>query len=155
MSLTGPARRLARGRPQGVSVEFLRALIVGGIATGIDVGVLVVLVDGLGLHYLKANAFSYAVGTVANYVLSIRWVFGVRVMQNRAMEFGIFALSGAAGLAISQSAMYVFAGSLHWHYTIAKILSVSCHFLWNFWSRKLLLFHGKSARKDWVVSQGP
>ncbi len=134
--------------------EFLRATIVGLIATGADFAALIGLVEGLRVHYLIANGCSYAFGTAVNYLLSVRWAFGARSLRSPTAEFCVFAAAGVVGLGISQAGMYAFTGWFRWHYAQAKVLSVACHFVWNFASRKVLLFRGADGRRTASLGAG-
>jgi putative flippase GtrA len=126
-----------------VGLQFLRYLLVGGIATVFDFGAFVLLIAG-GIHYLLANGIAFAIGVSVNYVLSVLWVFSSRAMDSRIVEFLIFVLVGVAGLGISEACMFVGVDIVHFHYTMAKLGAIACALIWNFAARKLLLFRGSS-----------
>jgi putative flippase GtrA len=133
-----------QGRPLGplriLGQEFVRALCVGLIATALDMGVLGFLVSGLGWGYLIANACSFGVGTLANYALSVSWVFRSRTLRDWRVELLVFAGAGILGLGVSQAAMFVCVELIGLYYFLAKVVATGCHFVFNFTSRKLLLF---------------
>lgn len=129
-----------RGRAAGVRTEFLRYAVVGAVATVFDYGTVVLLVSGLSWNYLWANALGYAVGTVVNYFLSVRWVFARRSVGSPWAEFFLFTTAGLGGLGISQLVLWTGVEQLGLHYTVAKAFAVGGHFFWNFASRKVMLF---------------
>ena len=135
--------KLLGGKSRLLYVQFFRYLLVGGIATVVDFGILGILTSGLDIHYLISNVFSFLAGLVTNYFLSIRWVFPARTIKSRTAEFVVFGVVGLAGLAISELCMYVGVEAIRLHYTWAKCIAVACALLWNFGVRKLLLFREK------------
>src|SRR5919201_1537033 len=57
-----------------LACELVRYTVAGGLASLVDVGLLVVLTSGLGVYYLHAAAIALSVGLLTNYLLSIAWV---------------------------------------------------------------------------------
>lgn len=126
-----------------LSSQFMRYVVVGGVATVFDFGTLVLLVSGLAVHYLLGNACAFVIGITVNYVLSTRWVFRTRNVANRPVEFLVFAIVGVVGLGVSQIVMFVGVEWMGSPYQFAKVLAVGIQFFWNFGARKLLLFRNK------------
>ena len=104
------AHALMLGATEHLGVQFMRYIVVGGLATVADFGVLVVLTSGLGVHYLISNAAGFVAGLTVNYVLSVLWVFASRKLKSRIAEFTIFAVVGVVGLGLSQLVMYLGVG---------------------------------------------
>jgi putative flippase GtrA len=61
-----------------LALELVRYTMAGGLASLVDVGLLVVLTRGLGVYYLHAAAIAFGVGLLTSYWLSIAWVFQAR-----------------------------------------------------------------------------
>mgnify|MGYP000884172788 CR=1 FL=1 len=145
---TGRARRLIDNAlvqtTDRISVQFLRYLVVGGVATIFDFGVFLLLTDNhtAGVHYLLANALAFAVGVSVNYVLSVRWVFSSRAMESRITEFVVFVVVGIVGLGISETALFLGVEYVHLKHPLAKLGAIGSALVWNFAARKLLLFRG-------------
>ena len=55
--------------------QIAKFLVVGGTAFLIDYGVMLALVEGLGIHYMISNILSFSLSVLYNYVLSVYWVF--------------------------------------------------------------------------------
>ena len=124
-------------------VQAFRYALVGCIATALDFGTLILLIRGLNVHYLIANALSFTVGLATNYILSIRWVFTSRVVHSRTVEFIVFAAVGIGGLGISEGCMYLGVGVFGLRTELAKLITVFCTLVWNFGLRKALLFRDR------------
>jgi putative flippase GtrA len=123
-----------------VSDQLLRYAVVGGIAFVIDFGSLWLLTELAGIHYLLSAAIAFILGLTTNYLLSITWVFGRRSLENKWLEFGIFALIGIVGLGLNELIIWFFTEWVHFHYLVSKIVSTIVVFLWNFFVRRYLLF---------------
>jgi putative flippase GtrA len=123
-----------------VGMQFLRYLVVGGIAFCVDFGILVVLTDLIHLHYLVAGAIGFGCGLATNYVLCINWVFGARSLSNKKAEFMVFTVIGVIGLGWNELLLYAGTDGLDLDYRISKLIAVGIVLVWNFGMRKLLLF---------------
>lgn len=55
--------------------QILKFGVVGGTAFLIDYGLLFVLTEFAGIHYLISGTISFAASVIYNYILSIVWVF--------------------------------------------------------------------------------
>jgi len=120
--------------------QFVKYFFVGGFAFIIDISILYLLTEFLYFHYLISAIFGFIAGLVVNYILSIKWVFDSRNIENQKIEFGIFTLIGIIGLALNELFLWLFTDLLYFHYLISKIMTVALIFLWNFGMRKYLLF---------------
>ena len=121
--------------------ELVRYAVAGGIASLVDVGVLVVLTSSLGVYYLHAAALAFSMGLLTSYGLSIVWVFQARTWQNPWVELGLFTLIGGLGLLGCSVCMWVLTEYVHLHYLCSKMGAALVVFLWNFVAKKWLLFH--------------
>ena len=105
-----------------------------------DFGLLWVLVELAGLHYLVAATISFLAGTAVVYWVSVRHAFRFRRITDRRAEFGYFASIGAAGVLLNLALMYVLVEWLALHYLAAKIVSAAVTFVTNFGLRRWYLF---------------
>jgi putative flippase GtrA len=133
--------RLVKHQTDNTFIQLLRYAFVGGLAFVVDFGSLYVLTDCLGVYYLHSAALAFLVGLTTNYLLSVLWVFQKRTFQNRFVEYMIFGLLGVLGLVLNQGLMYFLTEDVRCHYLFSKMLATGLVFLWNFGSRKLILFH--------------
>jgi putative flippase GtrA len=123
-----------------ISVQVIRSLIVSIVALVFDFGMLIILKEIFGLHYLLAAALSFCLGVAVNYYLSVKWVFANRKFSNKHAEFTIFFAICAVGLALNLgiiAGMVQLAGS---DYKVAKGVSTVIVFFWNFIARKKILY---------------
>jgi putative flippase GtrA len=119
--------------------EFVRYFAVSLAALSIDFACLFAFVAA-GLHYLAANALAFALGALAAYLGSVRWVFARRRLADRRLEFALFAAIGAAGLLVNEIALWACLSMAATSLTVAKLGAASVSFLFNYGVRRAILF---------------
>ncbi|MDP6511686.1 MAG: GtrA family protein [SAR202 cluster bacterium] len=120
--------------------EIARYLVAGGTAWLLDVTLLYLLTEFVGLHYLLSAAISFTVGVAITYVLSTIWVFKARAMQNRGAELAVFGTIGVVGLGLNELFLWFFTDPIAMHYMVGKVFSTVFVLAWNFAARKYMLF---------------
>lgn len=125
-------------------IQLVRYFFVGGAAFAVDFGLLWVLTDVCGVHYLLSAILSFVAGLTVNYLLSVWWVFNVHALNSRLEEFAAFGLIGVLGLGLNEAMIWCATEIMGLHYLTSKIVSAVVVFFWNFLARKYLLFHGKN-----------
>lgn len=128
------------GAKRGVVHEGAKYVAASAGALALDFGVYSGLIRLAGVHYLVAGAVGFLLGLGVVYVLSTRWVFAFRRVEDRGAEFAVFAAIGLAGLALNQVILYVAVEWFRLGYELAKAVAAGLGFCFNFGTRKLLLF---------------
>jgi putative flippase GtrA len=131
---------ILRWAGRGVRGEFVRYVVVGGIATICDASTLYSVTEFLKVNYLISAPIGFLVGTVVNYALSRTWVFQRRTLKSRPAELTIFTLIGVVGLGLNELILWFFQSKLGIYYLFAKGVSGCVVLAWNFGARKLALF---------------
>ena len=115
-------------------------IVVGGLATVIDLVVVYLAYQVLGIHYLVATTLAFVIATVFNYWASMRYTFESKFAPGQKyQEFLLFVILSVAGLVLTVVLMYVAVN--YWHLAVltAKILVTIVVMQFNFVTRKLLL----------------
>lgn len=120
--------------------QLIRYSFVGGIALTADFGLLFILTEYFGIHYLISASIGFTVGLVLNYIMSITWVFSNRKVKNKKIEFILFTIIGTVGLGLNEVFLWGFTNFLNIHYLKSKLISTFFVYLWNFFVRKYMLF---------------
>lgn len=131
---------LFRTPTENVFIQLFRYGFVGGVAFLLDYGVLILLTEVFGFHYLISATISFFLGLVTNYLLSISWVFSKRAFSNWQTGFLVFAVIGIIGLGLNNLIMYLCTEKIGIHYAVSKIIATVVVFFWNFLSRRTILF---------------
>ena len=127
------------GRPTNLHSQFMRFLLAGGFTALIDFLVLVLLVEVFAVYYLVASGVSFIAGLILNYLVCRSWVFqGGKYGQ--AVEFLAFCAGGSVGLGLNQIILFLLVGHFSLDYRLSKIISIALVTLWNFFTKKYLIF---------------
>lgn len=133
-------KRLFYGTTDRLLVQFVRYFFVGGFAFVVDFGLLYILTEYAGLHYLLSATLSFISGLLVNYIISCIWVFSNSKFKNRLVEFLFFAAIGVVGLLLNDVLIWLFTDCIGTHYMFSKIVAAAIVYLWNFFARKYLVF---------------
>ena len=111
-----------------------------GIGLAVDLGLLWILVEHAGWHYLLAATASFTAGTAVVYLFSVSLIFRHRRVKDRRLEFGLFALIGVLGVLVNLAVLKTAVDVFGVHYLIGKLASIGFTFSLNFGLRRGLLF---------------
>jgi len=132
------AKRLFFERTEDTKIQFFRYIFVGGVATIIDMGSLYVFTSMVGIHYLISAAIAFVFGVMANYLMSIVWVF--KTTGNFKREITLFVIIGLGGLILNEIIIWLLVEKVNLYYMIAKAIAVVIVLVWNFGMRKKFVF---------------
>jgi len=120
--------------------ESWQYLLASFLALAVDYGLLIGLTEWFHVHYLASAAIGYGAGLVVTYGLSVTLVFRERRLASRRMEFLGFAAIGLVALGLNEVVMKTFVEVLRFDYRLAKIPAAGIGFVFNFVTRRLILF---------------
>ena len=119
-------------------IQFVRYFFVGGIAAGINIGTLYLMVDIFNINYILSNIVGFILGIVVNYSLSKMFVFTDNEDINKIFEIVMYVIIGILGLIFDTFMLWIFTSKIGIYYMISKIISTMLTFVWNFVARKVL-----------------
>ena len=128
----------AKNQKQNLKLQLVKFAIVGVIAAAVDVGVLVILKELLGVAVLISSALSFAVSVCVNYALSMAFVFKGK-KQSRLKEFIVFVVLSIGGLGINQLILWIGIKVFSIYYLVVKFLAMVIVPIYNFVTRKIFL----------------
>lgn len=124
--------------PSKLIGQLMKFGIVGVIATVIDFGVLTILTELFGVHYLTSAAIGFIISTLFNYIASMRYVFTSRFENNeKYKELFIFMVLSVIGLSLNQFFIWLLVEIVGIFYIFSKVLATALVMAWNFISRKI------------------
>lgn len=132
--------KVLKNQTDKTHIQFFRYIFVGSAAFIVDFISLFAFTDFLGIYYLTSAAMAFILGLIANYILSISWVFNNRTLDNMWSEFTIFAIIGVIGLGLNELFIWFFTDFVDIYYLISKIIAAALILSWNFFARKFVLF---------------
>lgn len=132
--------------------EKVRYALVGLVNTGVDFGVLFVLVFGLGFASVPANVVSTSVALVLSYVLNKKAVFR-NTSTRKLRQFTMFIAVTLCGLWVIQNVVIYTITSLpgadgsKLGLLFAKLLATGFSMVWNYIWYSRVIFKEQHARK--------
>ena len=139
--------------------EILRFIIVGGIATVVDMFMM-----GVTMYFMQkeiypsflnvfintpkpstvatvvGTAIGFTVGLIVNYILSILFVFNEKGKSKTPKGFVIFTVLSIIGLLLNIAGMYLGYDVMKINQWIVKIVMTIIVLVYNYISKRLLLF---------------
>jgi putative flippase GtrA len=122
--------------------EFGKFLIVGVLSAVIEWSLLIFFVEKISLDYLLGNIAAFLITNIFTYILSRRYVFNSS-NDRKVMEAILFLLCLMGGLLINQIVLWTFVEYTSLDYRIAKVIAIAITVIWNFFTRKYLVFRSK------------
>jgi putative flippase GtrA len=122
------------------SVQFTRSAVVSVIAVIVNFGFSYLFKEKFGWYYLLSATLSFFLGVLANYYLSVTWVFAHRQLESKHMEFVLFVVITTVGLVFN---LLIIAGMVEivkTGYWTALVVATVIVFFWNFLARKKFLY---------------
>ena len=132
--------KLIKNQTDKTHIQFFRYIFVGGAAFVVDFVSLYAFTDIFGVYYLISAALAFIIGLMANYALSVTWVFNSRTLNNMWSEFTVFAIIGVVGLGLNELFIWLFTDYIGMYYLLSKIIAAALILSWNFSARKITLF---------------
>lgn len=121
------------------SVQVQRFIIVGAGTVSVDYAILYLMTSQMHVNYLISTGVSFTLASTLNYLLSIRYVFESGKLS-RVFEFSFFVTTTLVGLGINQVLMWLFVSVFGLYYLFAKTICFGIVTVWNFVSKKKLVF---------------
>ncbi len=137
---TALVERRSLGPLPRLFVDLLRYGAASVAALAVDAGTLLLLASLFRVDYLVAASIGFLSGLAAVYALSVRYVYGDSRRLRPAQEAAGFFVTGLIGLILTQASMALLVGVFSLQVGVAKIPTVAVVFLFNFLSRRMLLF---------------
>ena len=119
--------------------QVIRFAGVGASAFVIDWGVMVLLTELFGVPYLVSTTIGFAVATIFNYFMSMRYVFAHKEELSRRREFIVFVVLSVVGLGINDLLMWLGVSLAGIDYRITKVVVTIIVSVFNFVTRKVFL----------------
>ena len=119
-------------------IQLIKFGIVGVIATLIDLAVLMVLKEILDVDVLAASAVAFSVSVIANYILSMLFVFESSG-NSKVKEFLVFVVLSIGGLLLNQFIMWIGTEIMTAYYLWVKAFALVFVPIYNFITRKIFL----------------
>lgn len=118
--------------------SFVRYVFVGGSTFAIDLGLLVVLHDYMGIIIPVAASISYWTAIAYNFTLNRLWTFSATDKANLSKHLALYLL--LLGFNYLFTVTFVSIASHFINYAIAKVIAVTVQISWTYYLYKTKIF---------------
>jgi putative flippase GtrA len=133
-----------------LSPKFVRFIVVGLISAAIEYSLYFLFTTTL--NYQIANVLSFALTNIVTFLLSRRYVF-ISNNENKTEEITLFVLCLFGALFVSQVVLWSLVEYGNINDKIAKGFAICVAVIWNFFSRKHIVFkHREEAVPDDAIA---
>jgi putative flippase GtrA len=112
-------------------MRFLKYSCIGGGTFTLDLILLFVLTDWIGINYLVSAALSFGLAITVNYYFSRNYVFP-ESEQKTLRGYFWFIVIALSGMAFVVGMMYILVTKLAVYYILARIMVAGITGLWNY-----------------------
>ena len=124
---------------KGFFRQIIRFVITGALSAGIEFFVYTYLIAHFQIYYQYSNVLAFVAANVLNYTLSRHWVFE-KGRHSVSVEFFAFVIVALIGLGLNIFILWVLIGHMQMDYRLAKVFAILVVVVWNFISKKTLVF---------------
>ncbi|MBI4120931.1 MAG: glycosyltransferase [Parcubacteria group bacterium] len=103
---------------------LLRYGISGFSAGVVHLGLLYVLVNTFGYHYIFASTVAVGVAIVVSFALQKFWTFKNENLESAPVQFFYYAIIATVDIILNGAFMYVLVEAFEMHYMVAQILVI-------------------------------
>ncbi|MEM6629147.1 MAG: GtrA family protein [Bacteroidota bacterium] len=124
-----------------LGVQIILFLFVGALCYAVDILLLYLFYDIMGLNVNLGNFFSSVIATYVAYVLNSRYIFS-KGKYDPKKEISMFFILSFLGLLLNMSMMFVLTSYTAISIYISKTFVTLVVAAFNFVTRKFLVFNG-------------
>jgi putative flippase GtrA len=127
------------GSPKSGIRRIIQFAAVGVVNSTVDMALFAALVFIADVPLVIANTASYSGGLLNSFFFNKYWTFGdVERQLSTRFQLPVFVGANLVGLAIANVVLLITAMALP--VIIAKLLSILCAAVWNFWASHTLVY---------------
>ncbi len=119
--------------------QFLKFFFIGGFFAFLDLVILYILTDILGLFYLYSAVIGFVIVTSIAFVVHKKFTFQCK-REDKIIQYISFFLVNLTWLAIYSAILYGGVEYLHLFYLMVAVFGKFLVFVWNFLANKYITF---------------
>jgi len=125
---------------KGVFSQAFKFAIVGVVNTLINLVVLYIFTEFLGVYYLVSAVFAFIVAVTNSFILNKIWTFKEDIKHKAASRYVKFIIVSIVALVVNLVFLWVMVEYFKMWYMFAQVLAVILNFLINFFGNKIWTF---------------
>ena len=120
--------------------EFFKFAIVGGVGTLVNILILYLLTEMVGVYYLFSAIISFLVAMTTNFILNKVWTFKENLKLKIGKKYLQFGLVSTLALLVNLFFLYFFTEIFGIYYLISQVLAIGFALVINFLGNKVWTF---------------
>ena len=121
--------------------HFIKFAISGAIFAAINILILYILTDLLGIYYILSSIIAFFLGSTGNFLLNKKWTFKERIRHHDTFKKYTKAMSvNIAAVIITIALLYALTEFLNIYYLISQTIAMIVAFFANFIGNKKIVF---------------
>ena len=115
--------------------QLFKFSLVGASGVLVNEGILWLLTESVGLHYLASATVAIETSVINNFVWNDIWTFRERRAPGwkaRLLRLSKFNLVSAIGIAINLGVLWLLTGVFGIHYLVSNLCGIAVAMIWNF-----------------------
>lgn len=124
-----------------LGIQFLKYIVVGGLAFIVDFLTLYILTEYQHFHYMLSAGIAFIIGLNVNYILAKFFVFKDTKIVNPKKEYLAIVIISISGLILNQLLLFVITEFLGVYYLYSKLIAATLILIYNFAIRKIFVFN--------------
>ena len=113
--------------------QTIKYFLVGGIGVGVNLGLLYVLTDFLGIWYILSQGIAIAISITNNFFLHRYWTFKNEISEPKTLERYIkFFIVSVVGMSIQLAMTFILVENFAMYYLYAAVLSIIAASAFNY-----------------------
>jgi putative flippase GtrA len=111
-------------------MKLVKFLVVGGLGTLVNTGVLIILYHHLHVALITASALATELAICHNFVVNDFWTFGQRGLS--VARFARFNVVSLGGQGVTVATLWMLVRYTNLHYIVANLVGIGLAVIWNF-----------------------
>lgn len=120
--------------------RFAKFLVTGVIMTVVNLGLLYLCTDIIGLWYMVSLYVSFAITVILNFIVQKYWTFHDAPRHSTGRRFGLFVLNAIVYLALNSLVLYLLVEYVHMWYLLAQAITIGILMIMNYTFYRLIIF---------------
>lgn len=129
---------------------YIKYIISGGTAAFVDLALLYILTDILGIWYLLSASLAFVVAYFVSFYLQKFWTFRDNSRERIVRQMSLYFIVGVSNLGINAGGMYILVDKLNVMYMLAQVIMGGLIAIGSFLIYKFIIF-----RKRIVIKHEP
>ncbi len=122
--------------------QVIKFMVIGGIGTVINLGILFAMTDLVRLWYISSAVVANAASVTSNFLGNKIWTFKNRIRDKKGigLQYAKYVMSNTAGIILQISLLFVFVHFFLIWYVASAVISIFIAFVLNFFLSKYWAF---------------